>query len=49
MKKLIKFTCLNCGFIHYTDFFTDKRCINVNEDNVIIVCEKELDMWNCCI
>lgn len=51
MKKIIKFICLKCGYIHYQDFFTDELIdiVNLNQNDYIIVAEKEIELWNCCI
>ncbi len=51
MKKLLKFICLNCGYIHYKDLITNELVDikNLKDDDYIIVAEKELGMWNCCI
>ena len=51
MIKLIKYICLKCGYIHYKDIITDELIDikNLNKYDYVIVAEKELDMWNCCI
>ena len=49
MKKYIKIICNKCGYIHYTDLFTDEIFKKVDEGNNIIICVKIIESWNCCI